>query len=220
MRRFLVLFFVFPTLFVFAQKQTLIAVQQHADSLLFYSLEDLKKIGGVPVGHMPHEVAYDAITQRCFVSNFGVEDYDTRIGIPGRSITVIDPFRQHVVHTIQTGFETVGNMPHGIKVRPGPHRELFTNIERGDSMLVYDLTTYKEIRRFAVPPGTHNFIFSIEGNWLWLMAGANGVYEVNPQNGNIKAHQLFQTPIRGLTFLGDLILASGNNELFCFHAKS
>lgn len=197
----------------------LLAVQQHSDSLLLYSIDDLKKLGALPVGHMPHEIAYDAETQRCFVTNFGVEDYDTRIGIPGRSISVIDPFRQQVLHTIQTGFSAIGNMPHGVKVRPGSQRELFTNIERGDSMLVYDLETYKEKRRFAVPAGTHNFIFSEEGTRLWLMAGSNGVYEINPQNGKIKVHQLFQTPIRGLTFLGDLILASGNNELFLLSRK-
>lgn len=205
---------------VSASAQTLlVAVQQAVDSVFIYNIGKAKKVAALPVGDMPHEITYDPISQRCFVTNFGVEDYDTRIGIPGRSVTVFDPFQQKLITTIQTGYGVVGNMPHGIKVRPGYHDELFVNIERPDSMFVYDLNTYREIRRFVLPLGTHNFIFSEQGNRLWIMSGANGVYEVNPQNGKIKEHRSFQTPIRGLAFLGENILASGLNELYLLEPK-
>lgn len=200
-------------------QRLLVAVQQAVDSVLIYSIDSDKKLAALPVGDMPHEITYDPVSQRCFVSNFGVEDYDTRIGIPGRSITVFNPFTQTVTATIQTGFGAVGNMPHGIKVRPGHHQELFVNIERPDSMFVYDLNTYKEVRRFVLPLGTHNFIFSEQGNRLWIMSGANGVAEINPQNGKVKEHRVFQTPIRGLAFLGENILASGLDELYVLEPK-
>lgn len=200
-------------------QQLLIAVLQRTDSVAIYDIDKSRRVATLPVGDMPHEITYDAATQRCFITNFGVEDYDTRIGIPGRSITVIDPFQQRIITTIQTGFGDTGNMPHGIKVRPGKSRELFVNIERPDSMLVYDLDRYREKRRFPLPQGTHNFAFSEDGKRLWIMAGAAGVYRINPKNGKIKSHKLFQTPIRGLTFLKGHILASGLNELFLLSKK-
>lgn len=219
-RKALLLTFMFGcSLYVQAQQHLLIAVQQRVDSVVIYDIDSEKRLGTLPVGGMPHEITFDPVSSKCFVTNFGVEDYDTKIGIPGRTITVIDPYQKKNLATIQTGFDVVGNMPHGIKVRPGEHHELFVNIERPDSMLIYDPEYYREKRRFALPPGTHNFIFSKDGKRLWLMAGLNGVYEINPQNGNIKSHKLFQTPIRGLTFFNNAILASGNNELYLIERK-
>ena len=51
------------------------------------------------------------------------------------------------------------------------------------------------------------------------MAGAGGVYEINPRNGKVKEHKIFQTPIRGLAFLGNNIVASGLNELYLLEPK-
>jgi NAD(P)-dependent dehydrogenase (short-subunit alcohol dehydrogenase family) len=55
------------------------------------------------------------VSKLCFVSDFGVEDYDTKIGIPGRSVSVIGPSKSILVKTIYTGTDSIGKMPHGSK---------------------------------------------------------------------------------------------------------
>ncbi len=201
------------------QNETLIAVQQRPDSVVIFSLKNQIRIAQLPTGLMPHELCYDSISKRCFITNFGVEDYDTRIGKPGNSITVINPFSKNIVKTILTRPDSVANCPHGIKVRPGQGRELFVNIEIGDSMLVYDLNKLTIKRKFPVPKGTHNFIFSPSGDSLWIFTGVDGVYQLNPKDGNILQHKLFTSPIRGLALIKENLLASGKNELFIISRK-
>jgi DNA-binding beta-propeller fold protein YncE len=202
-----------------AQKQLLVAVQQRPDSVAIVDLNKHVIIAQLPTGLMPHELCYDKISKRCFITNFGVEDYDNRIGTPGNSITIINPFAHKIIETIYTRPDSVANCPHGIKIRPGKARELFVNVEIGDSMIVYDLATLVIKRKFSVPKGTHNFIFSPAGDRLWLFTGIDGVFEINPDNGKVIQHKIFSSPIRGLTFIKDNILASGKNELFILSKK-
>ena len=119
--------------------------------------------------------------------------------------------------------------PHGVKLRPS-NTELFVNVEQGDRILVFDLTTQKLKRQltgvgplykptpkksFGDPKGTHNFVFSGEGAALFLFAGAQGVYKMDPDTGDLTAHYPSQTPIRGLAFLPgeQSLIASGVNEV-------
>jgi hypothetical protein len=104
-------------------------------------------------------------------------------------------------------------------VRPGAERELFVNIERGDSMIIYSLKNYKAVRRFPIPAGAHNFIFSKGGERLWLMCGANGIFQVSPENGKTIRVQKLSSPVRGLAFIGNDILASCNNEIYILSDK-
>jgi len=202
-----------------AQDGFLVAVQQKADSVIIFDLKKQVQTAQLPTGYMPHEVCYDQASKKCFITNFGVEDYDHRIGKPGNSISVIDPFSCRVVRKIYTAPDSAANCPHGIKVRPGNTRELFVNIEIGDSMIVYDLKKLTVKREFTLPKGAHNFIFSPAGDSLWVMAGVNGVYQINPQNGDIIQHKTFSSPIRGLALMKQYLLASGKNELFIISEK-
>jgi DNA-binding beta-propeller fold protein YncE len=202
-----------------AQNELLVAVQQRPDSVAIVDLKKQVVIAQLPTGLMPHELCYDKISKRCFITNFGVEDYDNRIGTPGNSITIINPFSKKILETIYTRPDSVANCPHGIKIRPGKARELFVNVEIGDSMIVYDLDNLVIKRKFPVPKGTHNFIFSPSGDILWLFTGIDGVYEINPNSGKVIQHKIFSSPIRGLTFIKDNILASGKNELFILSKK-
>ncbi len=197
----------------------LVAVQQHSNAVLLYDIDKQAVSAKIPVGSMPHEIVYDPVSKLCFVSDFGVEDYDTKIGIPGRSISVIDPYKSILVKTIYTGTDSIGNMPHGIKIRPGNAHELFVNIERGDSMIVYNLKNYAVIRKFAIPPLAHNFIFSKTGERLWLMCGAAGIYQVNPADGKKIRQQILTSPVRGLAFINHDILASCSNEVYILSQK-
>ncbi|MFN8266112.1 MAG: hypothetical protein U0T11_08575 [Chitinophagaceae bacterium] len=195
--------------------QTRLLVVQQPDAQVAIIHPKTKKVTAViPTGFKPHEITCDPVSGLCFISDFGVEDYDTRLGIPGKTITVIDPILQIKTATIQTTTDTAGNMPHGIKIRPGTQRELFVNAERPDSMLVFDAVSFKRLRTYSLPKGTHNFLFSPDGKRLWLMCGTAGVMEIDPANGAILHQQITGTPVRGLSWIGPNLLASCNNELY------
>ena len=76
---------------VFSQ-QLLVTVQQAKGMVAVYDLGQQKLNYSIAVGYKPHEICYDPASGLCFVSNFGVEDYDTKLGTPGKSISVLDPF--------------------------------------------------------------------------------------------------------------------------------
>ena len=200
-------------------QQLLLTVQQAKGVVAVYDVKKQIQLAEIKVGFKPHEIAYDHSSRLCYVSNFGVEDYDTKLGIPGNSISVIDPFERKCITTLFTTTDTTGNMPHGVKARPGKYKELFVNIERGDSMIVYSLPSYAVMRKFPVPAGTHNFIFSNDGRRLWLMCGNGGVAEINPGDGKTVHSQSTASPIRGLSFIGNDILASGKNEILILSGK-
>lgn len=199
-----------------AQRKRLITVQQERDSVSIFDLQNNQRLAQLPVGYKPHEICYDPIGKRCFVTDFGLEDYDHKSGRTGNCFHVIDPINGKIVKKVYTvGDTSAANGPHGIKIRPGKTRELFVNVEiGGDSMLVYNVANLKLKRKFALPKGSHNFWFSAKGDTLWLMAGLNGVYQLDPQNGAILHHNSFSSPIRGLAIGKDWIAASGFNEIF------
>lgn len=199
-----------------AQKGALVAVQSPKDSVILFDLQSGKKKGQIKVGFLPHEVTYDPVSRKCFISNFGLYDYDIHRGRPGSSLSVIDPWRMKYIATIYTASDTAkGNGPHGIKVRPGKKQELYVNVEiNGDSMLVYDTETFRLKRKFPLPKSSHNFVFSNDGLKLWVMAAGEGVYELNPETGNMLHRQTFSSPIRGLALGKNWIVASGKNEVF------
>ncbi|SHM26878.1 DNA-binding beta-propeller fold protein YncE [Mucilaginibacter sp. OK098] len=194
----------------------LVAVQQYRDSVVIFDLKSQIKTGHVKIGFKPHEITYDAVTKKCFISNFGLEDYDLRIGKTGNVISVVDPFVGKLVKELYTAADTaVHNGPHGIKVRQGKYRELFVNTEiGGDSMLVFDTQHLIVKRKFALPKGTHNFSFSPRDDSLWVMAGQNGVYRIDPENGAILQHMELSSPVRGLLIAKQWIVASCKNEIF------
>lgn len=203
-----------------AQEKLLVAVQSTRDSVAVFDLRTKTLKGQVKTGFFPHEVVYDRIGNKCYVSDFGLHDYDFRIGRPGSSITVFDPVLCRYTGSIYTTKDTTrGNGPHGLKIRPGT-RELFVNVEiGGDSMLIYDLDSHILKRGFPISKGTHNFIFSPDGSRLWIMAANEGVFEIDPQDGMVIHHLILPSAIRGLCVGRDWIVASGKNELFLLSKK-
>jgi len=199
-----------------AQSTLLVAVQQYRDSVVVFNLDNSTKTAQAKIGFKSHEITYDPASKKCFISNFGLEDYDLRIGKTGNVITVFDPFKGKVVRELYTSKDTsVHNGPHGIKVRPGKSGELFVNTEiGGDTMLIYNTKDYSIKRTFALPKGTHNFSFSAGGDTLWLMSGANGVYRINPENGTVLQRADLPSPVRGLLIAKQWIVASCKDEIF------
>jgi DNA-binding beta-propeller fold protein YncE len=204
------------TLSLKAQPKLLVTVQQEKDSVSIFNLGNNQRLAQLPVSYKPHEICYDPVTKKCFVTDFGLEDYDHKSGKTGNGFHVIDPFSGKVIKKVYTCADTAaGNGPHGIKVRPGKLRELFVNVEiGGDTMMVYDAAKLTLKRKFGLPKGSHNFSFSARGDTLWLMAGQNGVFQLDPGNGAILKHTAFSSPIRGLSIGKNWIAASGFNEIF------
>ncbi len=199
-----------------AQPKLLVTVQQEKDSVAVFNLENNQRLSQLSIGYKPHEICYDPVSKKCFVTDFGLEDYDHKAGRTGNCFHVIDPFSGTVIKKIYTEADTItANGPHGIKVRPGKSRELFVNVEiGGDTMMVYNASKLGLKRKFGLPKGAHNFWFSAKGDTLWLMAGQNGVFQLDPQNGAVLKHAAFASPIRGLSIGKNWLLASGFNEVF------
>jgi DNA-binding beta-propeller fold protein YncE len=201
---------------------TVVVVEVQAARVGFYDSQSGVKMGSVNVGFKPHEIEISKDGSTAYVANFGIEDYDHRIGTPGNSISVIDiPLmkEQYKIYINDTSttykFLATIKAPHGIKLRPSKEEELFANTEQGgDYMLVYDVTNRKLKRSYALPAGTHNFIFSPDGQFLYLFSGVDGVFKVNPQSGEILAGKKLSTPVRGLHYTADkrFIIAAANNE--------
>jgi len=217
MRRIILLIgIMFCASLVKAQSRLLVVVQQERDSIAIFNLENNQRLVQLPVGYKPHEICYDPATRKCFITDFGLEDYDHKAGKTGNGFHVIDPFSGRIVGKVYTCADTAkGNGPHGIKMRPGKSGELFVNAEiGGDTMLVYNAAKLHLKRKFGLPKGSHNFSFSAKGDTLWLMAGQNGVFQLDPENGAILRHTLFPSPIRGLSIGSNWLVASGFNEVF------
>lgn len=209
----------------FAQEKnfTVVAVEVQGARVGFYDSNTGAKLGSVAVGFKPHELVISADGKTAYVTNFGVEDYDHRVGTAGNSISVIDIPRMREKYKLSTenlttpdGAAVSGKGPHGIKLRPTKEAELFVNTEiGGDLMFVYDTKKRFLKRSFAIPAGAHNFVFSPDGKFIYLFAGTNGVFKINPDTGKTLAEMKLATPVRGLHYTTDnrYIIAAGNNEV-------
>jgi DNA-binding beta-propeller fold protein YncE len=214
-------FFAISTAYAATHEQ-LIVVEQSAGSVGFYDALVGKKLGDVQVGFLPHEVTVSKDQKTAYVSNFGLQDYDETIGVPGVSISVLDipnhseKYRLYTFDSSQPAvFSDIDKAPHGIKLRPPEEKQLYVNVEKGDKVLVFDVESKKIIKKFAVDARTHNLIFSPDGKILWLMAGPDGILRLDADNGNVTGQFKLNTPIRGLSYVdnGHLLMVSGANEI-------
>ena len=62
---------------------TIIVVEYGANRVGFFDSNSGKRIGSVAVGLKPHEIELSTDGKTAYVSNFGISDYDYRIGTPG-----------------------------------------------------------------------------------------------------------------------------------------
>ena len=202
----------------------LIVEQGRGQVKLFRS--DGSLIDSAAVGYNPHEITIDNRGQRAYVSNFGVEDYDNTIGIPGTTLSVLDPEDLSKVQSWPTyrsnsASPDSSKAPHGLKLRPPNEKELYVNVEYGDSMLVYNTLNGRIKRAFPVAEGTHNFEFSSSGDTIWSLAGINGLYRYDANTGKEIGHFPTTTSVRGLTFTKDkkVLILSCWNEVYLIDTK-
>lgn len=171
-----------------------------------------KLIARVEVGRWPHEVEVSSDGRTAFVSQFGITDYDSRIGTPGDHVSRID-----LATARETGRFVLPNglrAPHGVKLRPAT-AELFVNAEAGgDTMLVYDSLNRLLLRSFPLTKGSHNFVFSPDGRFVFVFAGIEGVAKYDAVTGKQITTRKLATPVRGLRLAGaELIAAAGQGEV-------
>lgn len=170
------------------------------------------QVAAVPMGLRPHEVEVTPDRSTAYVSEFGIADYDHMIGTPGTRVVEVSLKSASIVGDFTMPKNARG--PHGIKLRPN-QPELFVNTEvGGDRMFVFDTRSRAVKQSFAVPVGTHNFIFSKDGRWLFSFAGKGGVSKIDARSGAISRTEDLGSPVRGLAWAknGDL-LASARGEV-------
>lgn len=184
------------------EKGTGIAILRHNGTL----------VARVPVGKWPHEVEVSPDGATAYVSQFGITDYDSRIGTPGDHVSRINlaTARETGRFLLPSSFRA----PHGVKLRPGAP-ELFVNAEADvDTMLVYNRKSRELLRTFTLDKGSHNFLFSPDGRFVFVFAGIEGVAKYDAVTGKQLAKRKLKTPVRGLRLAGTkVIAASGKGEV-------
>jgi len=194
-----------------ADRFCIVAAEEQGTGIVILKPEG-KLIARVEVGRWPHEVEVSSDGRTAFVSQFGITDYDSRIGTPGDHVSRID-----LATARQTGRFVLPNglrAPHGVKLRP-TSAELYVNAEAGgDTMLVYDSLSRHLLRSFPLTKGSHNFVFSPDGRFVFVFAGIEGVAKYDAVTGKQLASRKLATPVRGLRLAGaELIAAAGKGEV-------
>jgi len=165
---------------------SILLIEEGENSLGIYHSETRVEIGRVKLNFYPHEIEVSEDMKRAYVSNFGIRDYDAKIGYPGNSISIIDLENFCEIDRLYTTYQGKNYWgPHGLKLHPDVKR-LYVNVEcvngryptsnapQESMMLIFDLDSGKPIIGWRPPSsnpdsqtkgypllaGTHNFIFS------------------------------------------------------------
>src|SRR6476469_614755 len=112
---------------IFANSCCIVAAEEQGTGVVILK-PDGKLVARVEVGRWPHEVEVSSDGTTAFVSQFGITDYDSRIGTPGDHVSRID-----LAAARETGRFTVPDgvrAAQGSKLRPG-RDEIFVNAEAG-----------------------------------------------------------------------------------------
>lgn len=194
----------------------ILSVQETGDLALMSGQGE--RLATIHIGERPHEIEMSPDGAFAYVTQFGITDYDSRIGTPGDRVLRVDANRRRITGA----YILPGQLraPHGVKLRPPLARELFVNAEAGgDTMLVYDVESGRLLRQFPLPRATHNFVFSPDGSALFSFAGAEGVSKIDPDSGHVLATLRLETPVRGLFIARDGgVLAGARGEIVVLRA--
>lgn len=223
-------------------KYLLITVEESDSSIGFYDFDSGLEIKRITTGFWPHEISISNDNATAYITNFGIKDYDEKIGSPGASISVVDIKNMCEVDRLYT-FKNKDEYkrfraPHGVVLSPKGDR-LYVNVETEDKLLVYDLVDNDFDRNqvwsttidifpnkkydieslpdeyIGLPKGTHSMLFSKDESSLFVVAGKNGVSEIDIASGRIVRTFYCNGAIRGLEYSIDKekLIASASNEI-------
>jgi DNA-binding beta-propeller fold protein YncE len=195
-----------------AYPQTAVVVEEGLGRVVEADTRDPDCRAEIAVGLKPHEIALSPDGRTAYVSNFGLLEANFKVGVAGKTISVIDVARAAEIRkfTLPDGPLAA---PHGVKLRPNA-TELFTNAEIGDTMLVFDTNSGKILRTFPVPPGVHNFIFSPDGSALYAFSIKGQVFRIDAATGKMEVTASIESP-RGLAWAAGnaSLIVSGKGQL-------
>ncbi len=193
--------------------RTVLVVQEGLGKVTAFDSATLRMTAEIAVDPKPHEIAVSSDGRTAYVSNFGWLEVNHKVGIAGKTISVIDVDRgiEKQRFVLPAGKAAA---PHGIKLRPPQEQELFTNAEEGDLMLVLSAASGQMLRSFPLPQNIHNFIFSDDGSMLFAFSTAGEVFRIRAQDGHVEAQRRVSSP-RGLAWTADgsMLIVSGRGEL-------
>jgi len=196
-----------------AQHGTVLVVQEGLGRVTAFDSTTLRIAAEIPVDPKPHEIELSSDGRTAYVSNFGWLEVNHKVGIAGKTISVIDVARgmERQRFVLPAGKAAA---PHGIKLRPPEEQELFTNAEDGDLMLVLSAASGHLLRSFPLPPNIHNFVFSGDGSAFFAFATTGEVFRLGAQDGRVEAQTRVSSP-RGLAWTADrsMLIVSGRGEL-------
>ncbi len=188
-------------------------MQEGPGRVVLFSADDPARRKAIQVGEKPHEVEIAPDGRTAYVSNFGLLEVNHQVGTPGTTISVLDIAQG--VERAKLFLPSGASAPHGLKLRPPQYRELFTNTEAGnEEMVVFDATSGRVLRRFALAPGVHNFVFNGDGTALFAYTTTDHVLRIDPERGAVTASAEVTSP-RGLGWTADRrhLIVGGKNEL-------
>jgi len=160
---------------------TLAIVEKKAGKVGFYTGEG-RRVGEVPVGRYPHEMAFSPDHRLLYVTDNGML-WMTDPGEGGNSISIID-----VRSRRKTGVIDLGNLrrPHGIAILPETG-EIVTTIENPYGLLRIDPVARKVVHKYDVAGKSPHMVVLRDG-MAWVSdSGSGAVAVINLASGAAEA---------------------------------
>lgn len=175
---------------------SILLIEEGENSLGVYHSGTRKEIGRIKLNFYPHEIEISQDMKRAYVSNFGIRDYDAKIGYPGNSISVIDleNFCEiNRIYTIDEGGQQYWG-PHGLKLHPdGLH--LYVNVECVNGR--FPTSNAPQDSRMLIINLENNKIDKKKPGWFFpppLSSGPNADSEITSYPLSAGAHNFIFSP--------------------------
>jgi YVTN family beta-propeller protein len=185
--------------------QILLVLQKHDDSLGWYDPQTGKPAGRVAkVGHIPHEFVLSRDEERAYVTNYGVDSYNTdKQG--GNTLSVVDLQQHRTIREIDLGQY---HRPHGIAI--GQSGRLYVTCDLPPRVLVVDPSKGKVLHAADVKAkGPHMVVVSRDETHVWAADALSGtVTGIDLQHdGSVKQIEIGGVPM-------GMVLSGGGERLF------
>jgi DNA-binding beta-propeller fold protein YncE len=191
-------------------QQLLLVLQKHDDSLGWYDPQNAKPIGGAAkVGHIPLEFVLSLDEQRAYVTNYGVDSYNSNER-GGNSLSVVDLQRHRTIREIDLGEY---RRPHGIAI--GQSGRLYVTCDLPPRVLIIDPSNGTVLHAAEVnAKGPHMVVVSEDESHVWAADALSGtVTDIDLRDGNA----LKQIDIGGVP-MGMVLSQSGQRLFATTHA--